>query len=56
MTIKTLFFALFLYVCLVWVWALRTYSGEELKSFGYLWTAVGIAALLVMILAARLFA
>ena len=52
MTIKTLFFSLFLYVCLVWVWDAYSHSGPEL---GLLWTGAGIIAVLAFILGSRLF-
>ncbi len=55
MTIKTLFFALFLYVCLVWVGAVYLGTGPEIPQFGLLWTAVGLIAVLAFIIGARLF-
>ena len=36
MTIKTLLFALFLYICLVWVGAFYWYSGPDIEAFGLL--------------------
>ncbi len=55
MTIKSLLFSLFLYVCLVWVAAAYLHSGRELREFGLLWTAVGLIVLLAFIVGARLF-
>jgi len=40
-SIKTLLFVLFLYVCLVWVGAALLHSGPELLEFGFRWTALG---------------
>jgi len=51
-TIKTLLFSLFLYVCLVWVGAVYWQAGAE---FGLRWTAIGLIAVLAFIIAARLF-
>ena len=56
MSIKVLFFSLFLYVCLVWVGAFYLHSGADIQSFGLLWTAVGLAAVLVFTILARVFA
>ena len=53
MTFKTLLFSLFLYVCLVWALGARWYSGTELKQFGLLWTVIGLAAVLLIVLGSR---
>ena len=50
MSIKTLLFLLFLYVCLVWVAAFGLHSGPEIEPFGLLWTAVGIIAVLAFVI------
>ena len=55
MNIKTLLFTLFLYVALVWVWAAYRHSGTDFAEFGLFWTAVGIAVLLLGLVATRLF-
>jgi len=49
-SIKTLLFLLFLYVCLVWVAAFGLHSGPEIEPFGLLWTAVGIIAVLAFVI------
>jgi type VI secretion system protein ImpL len=54
-TIKSLFFCLFLYVCLVWVGAAYWNTGPDIQHFGLLWTAVGLIAVLAFIIGARLF-
>ncbi|MBZ5585023.1 MAG: hypothetical protein LAQ30_22995, partial [Acidobacteriia bacterium] len=54
MSIKSLLFILFLYVCLVWVGAAYFYSGAEFRDTGLLWTGAGILALLVFLMGARL--
>jgi len=54
MSIKTLLFILFLYVCLVWVGAAYFCSGPEFRQTGLLWTGAGLLALLLFLLAARL--
>src|SRR3569833_2994352 len=55
MTLKSIFFCLVLYVCLVWVGAYYFYSGDEVQRIGLLWTGAGILAVLTLIVAARLF-
>ena len=54
MTFKTLFFSLFLYVCLVWVGAFYL-RPNDVQQFGLLWTAIGLIAVLAFIVGARLF-
>jgi type VI secretion system protein ImpL len=54
-TIKTLLFALFLYVCLVWVGAFYLRSGPQIEDFGLLWTAVGLIGVLAIIIFSRIF-
>jgi len=54
-TIKSLLFFLFLYVCLVWVAAAYWHSGRELREFGLRWTAAGLIVLLAFVVGARLF-
>ena len=54
MSIKSLLFFLFLYVCLGWVGAAYLYSGPQLRQAGLLWTGVGLLALLLFLLIARL--
>ena len=51
---KSLIFALFLYVSLVWVGAVYLYSGPKIQEFGLLWTIIGLIALLAIIAGARL--
>jgi type VI secretion system protein ImpL len=53
-TIKTLFFSLFLYVCLVWVGAFYL-QPNDLVHFGLQWTAIGLILVLAFIIGARLF-
>src|SRR5262245_57892212 len=53
MTIKSLLFLLFLYICLVWVGAAYLHSGPALQEFGLRWTAVGLIALLAFIAGAQ---
>ncbi len=55
MTFKSILFCLFLYVCLVWVGAYYFYSGDRVQQIGLLWTGVGLLAVLVLMLASRLF-
>ncbi len=55
MTIKSLIFCLFLYVCLVWVGAAYLNTGSDIVHYGLLWTAIGLIAVLAFIIAARLF-
>ena len=55
MTIKSLFFCLFLYVCLAWVGAAYLNSGTDIVHYGLLWTAIGLIAVLAFIIGARLF-
>jgi type VI secretion system protein ImpL len=54
-TIKSLLFFLFLYVCLVWVAAAYWHSGRGLRDFGLFWTGVGLIVVLAFIIGARLF-
>lgn len=53
MTIKSLLFILFLYVCLVWVGAAYLHSGAAIQEFGLRWTAVGLISLLVLLAVGR---
>jgi type VI secretion system protein ImpL len=53
-TIKTLLFLLFLYICLVWVGAAYLHSGPELLDFGLKWTLVGLAVLFAVVIASHL--
>lgn len=55
MSVKATLFALFLYVCLVWVIAFRIHPGVELRDFGLLWTAVGLIAVLSLTVGGRLY-
>ena len=57
MTIKSLLFLLFLYICLVWVGAayLHSDSTADLRDFGLRWTAVGLIAVLGFIVGAQIF-
>ena len=55
MTIKTLLFALFLYICLVWVGAFYWHSGPDIETFGLFWTGVGLLAVLAYIIFGRIF-
>ncbi|HYR91340.1 MAG TPA: ImcF-related family protein [Terriglobia bacterium] len=55
MTIKSLLFLLFLYLCLVWVGAVYLYSGPAIFEFGLLWTAIGLLALFVCIVGSHIF-
>jgi type VI secretion system protein ImpL len=50
-SIKTLFFGLFLYVCLVWVAVAYWHSGMDAGLF---WTAMGLVALLGYLILARI--
>ena len=54
MTIKSLLFCLFLYVCLVWVGAAYLNTGPRHPHYGLLWTAIGLIAVLAFIIGARL--
>jgi type VI secretion system protein ImpL len=54
-TIKSLFFCLFLYVCLVWVGSAYWNTGPEIQHYGLLFTAIGLIAVLAFIIGARLF-
>ena len=56
MTIKTLLFCIFLYVCLVWVVAAYLFTGDPagLREMGLFWTGAGLLAVLVFIIAARI--
>jgi type VI secretion system protein ImpL len=55
-TIKGLLFCLFLYVCLVWVGVAYLYSGSpaDFRHYGLLWTAIGLIALLALVIGSRL--
>jgi len=54
-TIKSLFFCLFLYVCLVWVGSAYFNTSEpDILHSGLLWTGIGLIAVLVFIIGARL--
>jgi type VI secretion system protein ImpL len=55
MTIRRLLLILFLYILLVWILAAYLHSGDmkALTDLGLLWTAVGVAALLVGVLLER---
>ena len=55
MTIKSLFFCLFLYVCLVWVGSAYLNTGQDIPHYGLLFTAIGLIAVLAFIIGARLF-
>ncbi len=55
MTIKSLLFCLFLYVCLVWVGAAYFNTGPDIQHYGLLWTAIGLIAVLAFMIGARLF-
>ena len=57
MTIRKLLFILFLYILLVWIIAAYLHSSDlaALKDLGFLWTAVGVAALLIGVLLERVF-
>jgi len=56
MTIRRLLFLLFLYVLLVWIVAAYLFFGDSRKliSQGLLWTAIGIASLLIWLILERL--
>jgi type VI protein secretion system component VasK len=54
-TIKTLLFLLFLYICLVWVGAAYLHPGTEFREFGLRWTLVGLVAAFVFIVGSHLF-
>jgi type VI secretion system protein ImpL len=51
---RSVLFFLFLYVVLVWVVAAYRFSGDQMVEQGLLYTAIGIGALLVFLLLARL--
>ncbi len=55
MTIKSLLFLLFLYICLVWVGAAYLHSGPTFQEFGLRWTAIGLIAVLAFIAGSHLF-
>ena len=55
MTIKSLLFCLFLYVCLVWVGSAYMNTGPDIQHYGLLFTAIGLIAVLAFIIGARLF-
>ena len=46
MSIKSLLFFLFLYICLVWVGAALLREGPQIRTFGLFWTAVGLIAVI----------
>src|ERR1035438_2880932 len=54
MSIKSLLFVLFLYVCLVWVAVAYFYSGAQLREAGLLWTGAGLLAVMLLMIGARL--
>lgn len=54
MTIKTLLFLLFLYVCLAWVGA-EYLQPDNVVHYGLLWTAVGLIVVLAFVIGARIF-
>ena len=54
MSIKSLLFVLFLYVCLVWVAVAHFYSGVQLREAGLLWTGAGLLAALLFMIGAPL--
>ncbi len=53
MTIKSLLFCLFLYVCLVWVGVAYLYP-DRMQKLGLLWTAIGLIVVLALIVFGRL--
>lgn len=55
MTFKSLLFCLFLYIALAWVGAAYLYQGPDIIHYGLLWTAIGLIAVLVFVIGARLF-
>ncbi len=55
MTLKSIFFCLFLYVCLVWVGAAYLYTGPKVEEVGLLWTGGGLLAVLLIMVLSRLF-
>jgi type VI secretion system protein ImpL len=55
MTIKSLLFLLFLYICLVWVGAAYLHSGPAVQEFGLRWTAIGLMVVFAYIAGAHLF-
>jgi type VI secretion system protein ImpL len=55
MTIKSLLFLLFLYVCLVWVGAAYLHSGPAFQEFGLLWTAIGFIAVFAWVAGTHVF-
>ena len=55
MTIKSLLFLLFLYICLVWVGAAYLHSGPAFEEFGLRWTAIGLIAVFAWIAGTHLF-
>src|SRR5215472_15907625 len=55
MTIKSLLFCLFLYVCLAWVGAAYLYQGPDIIHYGLLWTALGLIVVLMLVVGARLY-
>src|SRR2546426_12086130 len=55
MTIKSLLFLLFLYICLVWVGAAYLHPGPTFQEFGLPWTAIGLIAVFAYIVGAHLF-
>jgi type VI secretion system protein ImpL len=48
-TIKSLLFLLFLYICLVWVGAAYLHPGTEFRDFGLKWTLIGLIAVFAFI-------
>jgi len=53
-SIKTLLFVLFLYVCLVWVGAHYCTLAPSCLEFGFRWTALGLIAVLAFVIGARI--
>src|ERR1035438_3698721 len=54
MSIKSLLFVLFLYVCLVWVAVAYFYSGAQLREAGCWGAGAGLLAVLFVMIVARL--
>ncbi len=55
MTIKSVFLSLFLYVSLAWVGAAYLYTGPEIIHRALLWTAIGLIAILAILILSRLY-
>jgi type VI secretion system protein ImpL len=54
-TIKSLLFCLFLYVCLAWV-GVAYFRPEDFVRTGLFWTGIGLMAVLTLVIGSRLFA